>query len=109
MRMRYAVAVGIALALGVAALGASRVGAAKVLTPLVTARPPDPPSPLQRAEIQNDMKQLQLYQAQVQILNYQFDQTKAALQVKLKALERDGWDLDLNSWTYTPKAPSPKR
>jgi phage-related tail protein len=73
------------------------------LAALTTATAPDPPTALQRAEVQNDMKQLQLYQAQVQILNYQFNQTKAALQLKLNALERAGWDLNLETWTYVPK------
>jgi hypothetical protein len=98
----------VALALGAAALGASR---GTVLKPkpvgVFTAKPPDPPPPLARAEVQNDMKQLQLYQAQVQILNYQFDQTKAALAQKLKALEREGWDLNLDTWQYVPKGTAP--
>jgi hypothetical protein len=109
MRNRYLVALLVALVLGAAALGASRGTAIKPKLPglITTAKPPDPPSPQQRLEVQNDMKQLQLYQAQVQILNYQFDQTKAALQQKLKALERDGWDLNLESWQYVPKGTAP--
>jgi hypothetical protein len=105
MRTRYLLALVVALALGAAALGASRGTALKPkpVGLLTTTKPPDPPSALQRAEVQNDMKQLQLYQAQVQILNYQFDQTKAALAQKLKALEREGWDLNLETWQYMPK------
>jgi hypothetical protein len=105
MRTRYLIAVVVALALGVAALGASRGIPVKPIRAgsLLTATPPDPPTPLQRAEVENDMKQLQLDQAQVQILNLQFDQTKTALAQKLKVLERAGWDLNLNTWTYEPK------
>jgi hypothetical protein len=110
MRNRYLLALIVALALGAAALGASRGTALKPKLPgVITATAPDPPSALQRAEVQNDMKQLQLYQQQVQILNYQFDQTKAGLQQKLKALERDGWDLNLETWTYVPKGTAPAK
>lgn len=105
MRNRYAIAVIVALALGAGALGAARGTPIKPKPAGVVSRatPPDPPSALARAEVQNDLKQLQLDQQQVQILNFQFEQTKAALLVKLKALEKDGWDLDLNTWQYVPK------
>jgi|SRR5215471_5855411 len=107
MRSRYllALAVAVSLGLGVAALAARP---APRLPHALTPAAPAPPSELQRLQVENDMKQLQLYQAQVQILTAQFEQTKAALQVKLKALERDGYDLDLQTWRYVPKGTTAK-
>jgi len=104
MRTRYLVAVVVAVVLGLGAAALAARPASRTLAhALAPGAPPPPPSALDRANVENDMKQLQLYQQQVQILNYQFEQTKAALAVKLKALERDGWDLDLQSWHYVPK------
>jgi len=108
MRTRYLVALAIVLVGAVALAAATRtVPVSKIRAAVSSTEPPSPPSALDRANIENDMKQLQLYQAQVQILTYQFEQTKAGLAVKLKALERDGWELNLQTWRYEPKAAPP--
>src|SRR5262245_37602296 len=64
---------------------------------------PPPPSPLERAQVEKDVQRLQLIQTQVQLLNLQFQQTQGELQQKLKALERDGFDLNMDTWTYVRK------
>jgi hypothetical protein len=68
---------------------------------------PPPPPELIHEQIKNDMKSLQLIQTQVQLLNFQFDQTRASLQQKLKTLERDGYDLNIDTWQYLPKPKTP--
>jgi len=106
MTNRFVVAIGIAL-LGVVAVvyaSTTRHGAAPsaIAAALPGAIPP-PPGELAHAQVQNDVQKLQLIQAQVQLLTIQFQQTQAALQQKLKALERDGYDLNVDAWTYVPK------
>lgn len=103
MRLRIVIALVVALALGGVATFSTSTAVVTKLPSALAPPAPDPPTEVQRLQIENDMKQLQLFQAQVQIINAQFDQTKAALQAKLKALERPGYDLDLQTWRYVPK------
>jgi hypothetical protein len=105
-RYRYLVAfvvASVAVAAVVVYAGQRRGGLTPVIASAVGTVPPPPPE-LTHSQVVNDLQRLQLLQAQMQILTYQFDQTKAALAAKLKALERDGYDLNVDSWTYVPKA-----
>jgi hypothetical protein len=104
MTRKYPLAILLSLVLAVvvyAGQRGARNGVGKL--PGVASDVPAPPPELERAQIQNDMTKLQLIQSQVQVLNYQFEQTKVGLQQKLKALERPGYDLNLETWTYVPK------
>jgi len=106
MRKRYLVALLISLGCAVAVYAAQRhPGIGKgIPSPILTATEvPPPPPELEHAQVQNDIQHLQLIQTQVQVLNYQFEQTKASLAQKLKALERDGFDLNVETWTYVRK------
>jgi hypothetical protein len=76
-------------------------------SPFAPPTAPPPPPELIHEQIKNDMKSLQLIQSQVQVLNYQFDQTRASLQAKLKTLERDGYDLNIDNWQYIAKPKTP--
>jgi hypothetical protein len=76
-------------------------------SPFAPPTVPPPPPELIHEQIKGDMKTLELIQTQVKLLNYQFDATRAELQAKLKTLERDGYDLNIDNWQYIAKPKTP--
>jgi hypothetical protein len=91
---------------GVIVLALSTVAAAIARPRMQTPPAPAVISAEAKLQIQLAMQHLELLQTKVQVLQAEFDKTKADLQFQLKGLERPGYDLNLQTFEYVKKAPA---
>lgn len=84
---------------------------------LAAQQPPDPPKPAPVAPTVSDLDKKQIENLSLRMENAQlraqqaqaaFDQARRELAALVQALQRDGYDLDLATLTYTKK-PEPKK
>jgi hypothetical protein len=60
-------------------------------------------SDTQKLQIQNTAQRIQIAQLQIQAAQRDFETARTELQTLLKSLEKDGWTLDLQTFTYLKK------
>lgn len=65
---------------------------------------------VQKLQLQNLAQSIELAQLRAQVAQAEFDKARLAIGELVKTLQKDGYDLDLQTLTYVPKKPiEPKK